>query len=569
MGFAQGLAAGQGQANFWDTQGGGGNPYAAMPGIAQAIQASKPQGRGLSASRVHGNAAAAVLEEKKLDQKQQLIDLQKQKQMNDQLVARQKIRWDADEYASLAPTRERETMKGIRTEYDETMKGIQARADAGAKAAQGLATNEKARADAESQKSFDFAAQSLQGGIGGPMVDWINKNGDPNTNLKSIEFGSRIDPETGQMVQIDKKNPDSVMFETADGKTGYFKTKKEFTTQFAGFMSPKVLAYAKTQAAQQVKARDQTRKDVETALKVTAAGKKGQLDRKSLTKVVNDVTKNYTDAKLTNDGTLGKFAPYLKENYRIQTGRDYEADFGPLGTGVLGDTPETIDKKTGKPVHGKWKDKQGNEVTSFTDKSTETRNATGVTTATQDAGSSEVKKTQGNKEGVKTFKDKGTGHTVTVYPDGRQVEKNASGKVVGDINPRKKGDDAKVNEYLDAESKKKSDAQKEADAASKKAKGLKAGEAKKKKEGRPASTQSLTYTDPKTGEKVKMSLKGDVEKAGAEIQTTKTPQGLQTSGKKTEYIEDDDEDKEEKKEEKKDKKKKKKKKKKSKKSSKS
>ena len=558
MGFAQGLAAGQGQANFWDTQGGGGgNPYAAMSGIAQSIQASKPQGRGLSASRVHGNAAAAVLEEKKLDQKQQLIDLQKQKQMNDQLVARQKIRWDAEEYASLAPDRERKRMKGIRTEYDETMTAIQERADAGVTAAQGLATNEKARADAESQKSFDFAAQSLQGGIGGPMVDWINKNGDPNTNLKSIEFGSRIDPETGQMVQVDKKNPDSVMFETADGKTGYFKTKKEFTTQFAGFMSPKVLAYAKTQAAQQRKAHEQGRKDTETALKVTAAGKKGQLDRKALTKVVNDVTKNYTDAKLTNDGTLGKFAPYLKENYRIQTGRDYEADFGPLGTGVLGDTPETIDKKTGKPVHGKWKDKQGNEVTSFTDKSTETRNATGETTATQDAGSSKVKSKGGGKEGVETLKDKGTGHTLEVnHTTGEQTERDANGKVINTFDPRK--------DKVDQTHGTKTEAQKEADATSKKATGLQTETEKPKKT--PKWFPKDAEVKEGTGD-VKFKYKeGEGEFKPDE---GKTPQGLRTSGKETEHIEDDDEDKEEKKEEKKDKKKKKKKKKKSKKSSKS
>jgi len=512
MGFATGLAAGERSGNFWDVQGGG-NPYAMMPAIGQALQAGgRP--KGLNPGRVHSNAAAMALAEKKLDIEKEKNEIEKAKM----LQVEQDRRFKAERFAQGAPMRGIEAQHAIDKNFREGQ-------EMGLKTEKGIREGEahtRTMMEGQRQDDFAFAQWGLSARNPEPIISFFKKYGDPKANIESIDFGPEGTPNEQEII---------VKYEGLD-KTQIFNSPDDFFKGLMAFGSPQLQKYMENEVAQGRLTRTEQRKEEAHGLKMNQA--KGALNQNQKANIRIKGKAAYVENFKFGGIWAGKKPGDVLENgQKVPTEKAFMAQYESDVTGQQvreqtgeGTLPAIKDKVTGKNIENRFKNKDGSETFQFTDKSTETRDVSGKTIKKTAPGS--TKETgPGASKGVKSFRDPATGNIRKVYPGGKEVITDANGKVLDTKEAPKakgkaeglqveEGDDEKIDKFLDEEAKKKPEKKK---GAPKKAKGLPDKTAEAKKEGGPASSQSYTYTDPKTGKTVTKTLTGDVSKAGAKIET--------------------------------------------------
>ena len=235
-------------------------------------------------------------------------------------------------------------------------------------------------------------------------------------------------------------------------KPGYFKNNEELMKGFVGFLDPKVeaqaLRLAKEGAGETRKDREQDRKDYATYNKkdITASQRR---------QLRNDARKRYKDKFENVLGEVKEDAPDQEAWVNEDVEREIEAMGGKAAAG--GPTPgEGAISEKGAPGAGAE---------------------------------------------YKTFQDEKTGNTMRVYPDGKREIYNKKGEVIatkGGIKPKEEpGEQLQWDEAIDVAAK--------ADKAEKEAK-VKVPEKAKK---RAHSYGTATYTDPKTGKKMKATMASD------------------------------------------------------------
>ena len=262
-----------------------------------------------------------------------------------------------------------------------------------------------------------------------------------------VEFINRYGNETSNLrgISWNEKGEVLVFPENEKEKPGYFKNNEELMKSFVGFLNPKVEAAAVKLAGQEA---GEKRKDREQDRKDYATYNKKSVTAAQRRQVRNDVRKRY---KSKFEDVLGE----LKE------------DAPDMETWIDQETEKELSKIVGKSESA----------------------GSGETAISEQAGA-------GGE--AKRYKDPKTGNSLIIYPDGKREVLDPSGKVLATRGGEKAegtGEQLQWDEAIDVAAK--------ADKAEKETKLPPKEKAKVTRHG------TATYTDPKTGKKMKATMNSD------------------------------------------------------------
>jgi len=277
------------------------------------------------------------------------------------------------------------------------------------------------------------------------MVQWAVANRQAGP---IVEFVNRYGSETSNLrgISWNEKGEVLVFPQNEQEKPGYFKNNEEFMKSFVGFLNPKVEAQAIKLAGQQA---GETRKDREQDRKDYATYNKKAVTPAQRRQVRNDVRKRYNS----------KFEDVLGE---------LKEDAPDMETWIDQETEKELSKIVGK----------------------------GVSAGSEQA----ISEVPGAEGGAKRYKDPKTGNTLVIHPGGKREVMDPSGKVLATRGGEKTGEKAgetnlQWDEAIDVAAK--------ADKAEKEAK------LPPKEKSKVSRHGSATYTDPKTGKKMKATMNSD------------------------------------------------------------
>ena len=278
------------------------------------------------------------------------------------------------------------------------------------------------------------------------MVQWAVANRKAGP---IVEFINRYGDKSANLrgISWNEKGEVLVFPENEQEQPGYFKNNEELMKSFVGFLNPKVEAQALKLAGE---ASGEKRKDREQDRKDYATYNKKDVTTSQLRQLRNDARKRYK-AKFEN---------------------------------VLGEIKE------GSPNEEQWVEQDVKKE----------MKAMGAGGASKGAATGEeaISEQTGSEEGVKRYKDAKTGNTLVIYPGGKREVLDPSGKVLATKGGKKKeapGEQLQWDEAIDVAAK--------ADKAEKEVRLPPKEKAKASRYG------SATYTDPKTGKKMKATMNAD------------------------------------------------------------
>ncbi len=284
MAMATAIAAGERARNVeWPMMVSGANPYQWRPQAIPQGTRTQAQTPGQTvrfkptAAEIHQAAQQAALAERAMDLKEREQSLKEevfreQKQQNYwNRVAQGRAEARADEQAY------EQGMQGIQTRHQTELEGIR----------RGR-THERDLYEKRRRDDFALARHGLATNNPQPIVRFFQQYGDPNANIKNIEFAP-VDPKTGQPID------EGVMveFEGVE-KPAYFENKEQFFKGLMGWADPDV---EKKLSDMSLKEREQGRKETETAGRLEywrgLVGNKGVMTDKQLGDLITKWTKEF------------------------------------------------------------------------------------------------------------------------------------------------------------------------------------------------------------------------------------------------------------------------------------
>lgn len=313
----------------------------------------------------------------------------------------------------------------------------------------------KEAGELRTQEKHDVARGQVDQAEDFKIVQWAVANRQAGPIVEFInKYGGKSANLRG--MSWNEKGEVLVFPENEKEKPGYFKNNEELMRSFVGFMNPKVESQmakmAREEAGQKLKGREQDRKDYATYDKDKVEGK-GAVTPSQHRMLRNDARKRY------------------KEKYHDALGK---------ATAGAPDEEAWVTQEVGKEI-----DAMGGKGV-----------AKGAQQAISEKGEAEVER----------FRDPKTGNTMVVHPDGRREVLDKKGDVIA----TRGGKGAKEAVKSDAMYGRNVEGVPAAMGSIPKDRGKAASkDVPEKAEKKAASSGSATYTDPKTGKKMKATMGAD------------------------------------------------------------
>lgn len=226
-----------------------------------------PGNNVLNAGAIRAAAAQAANEEKKIALEERKVAVQEADQQQRAIEQNERRRMEERQ-------KQFDRDQAINTEYEKRMTGAQDRYAKDIKTGQEGQVFDRNQ-DLQARKdTLPQLMQGLYGKNGKAVADWINRFGNPNARVKSVDFA---DP------SVDPKNPDSAMITYEDGSKSYFKNTEDLYKGFLAWTDPNVEEHLSKER----------QKKEELASKERIAGAKSKLTPEKYAKIHADATTAY------------------------------------------------------------------------------------------------------------------------------------------------------------------------------------------------------------------------------------------------------------------------------------